>query len=99
MQVLPGSKSGKSAIGLGAAIVVLAVLVPILEYRAGVPLTPRSFAVIMLGSAFGILGIAALTTSLLSMIKNKERTVLVPLVFVLSFFALLSSADMMFAAG
>ncbi len=99
MRILPKSKSGKYAIGLGAVIIVLAILTPLLEYRAGMQLTPQSVAVFVLGGAFGILGIAGLITSLLSMIKNKERTVLILVVFVLSFLALAWSADMMFSTG
>ncbi len=95
MRALPESTLGKSAIWLGAAIVVLAVLTPLVEYGLGLQLVQRSAPLIVLGITFAIAGVGTLVTGLLSMIKNKERSILVLLALLLSFFALFWSANML----
>ena len=75
--VLPKTSLGRWSVGLAAACIVLLVLLVVLVGRLGLGVVkPGSLGAFMLGFAFGISGIAALVTGLISIIKTKERSIL-----------------------
>jgi hypothetical protein len=88
INIRPKSLLGKWSAGLAAAFILILVLSSVLMGLGGVgpgPVGP------ILGVAFGISGIAALVTGLMSIIRSKERSILVILavaagLFVLIFF-------------
>ena len=74
ISIRPKSLLGRWSVGLAAAFILLLVLSGVLTGLGGVgpgPVGP------IVGVAFGISGIAALVTGLISMIKSKERSILV----------------------
>lgn len=74
MSILPKSLLGRWSVGLAAANILLNVLFLVLVARGG--LGPGPVAPIA-NATTGISGIAALVTGLISMIKSKERSILV----------------------
>jgi hypothetical protein len=83
--VLPKTSLGKWSVGLAAACIVLLVLLVVLVGELGLGVVkPGSLGAIMLGFAFGISGIAALVTGLVSIKKNKERSIIAFLVVVVT---------------
>jgi hypothetical protein len=82
---LPKSIIGKWSVGLVAAFILLSVLSSVLTGLGGVG--PGIVGPIIT-FAFGISGIAALVTGLISVTKNKERSILVFLALVVGFFTL-----------
>jgi len=85
ISILPKSSLGRWSVGLAAAFILLFVLSLVLTGLGGVgpgPVGP------IIGIAFGISGIAALVTGLISMIKSQERSILVFLAVVVGLFVL-----------
>ena len=83
ISILPKTPLGRWSVGLAAVFILLLVLSSVLTGLGGVgpgPVGP------ILGMAFGISGIAALVTGLISMIKSKERSALVFLAAVVGLF-------------
>ena len=84
--ILPKTLLGKWSVGLAVAFILLIILSGVLTGLGGVgpgPVGP------IVGVAFGISGIAAFVTGLISIIKSKERSILVFLVVVVGVLALL----------
>ena len=74
--VLPKTSLGRWSVCLAAACIVLLVLLVVLVGRLGLGVVkPGSLGAFILGFAFGISGIAALVTGLVSIIKTKERSI------------------------
>ncbi len=85
ISVLPKSYLGRWSVGLAAAFILLSVLSSVLTGLGGVgpgPVGP------IITFAFGISGIAALVTGLVSVTKSKERSILVFLALVVGLFTL-----------
>ena len=83
--IWPKSILGKWSAGLAVAFILLLALSGVLTGLGGVgpgPVGP------IIGVAFGISGIAALVTGLISMIRNRERSILVILAVAVGFFVL-----------
>ncbi len=74
INVLPKTSLGRWSVGLAAAIILLLVLLCVFAGQGDVGPGPFSPIATV---AFGISGIAALVTGLISIVKNKERSVLV----------------------
>ncbi len=86
ISIQPKSLLGRWSIGMGAAFILLQVLSSILTGLGGMgsgPIGP------MIGVAFGVSGIAALITGLISVIKSKERSILVFIAILVGLFCLL----------
>ena len=78
ISILPKSYLGRWSVGLVAACIVLLVLLVVLVGGVGFGVVkPGSLGAWMLGSAWCISDIAALVTGLISIIKTKERSILV----------------------
>ena len=85
--ILPKSSLGKWSVGLAAAFILLSILFAVLTGLGG---EPGPFALIFIVNVvIGISSIAAFITGLVSIIKSKERSVLVFLAVLLGFCALL----------
>ena len=85
--ILPKSSLGKWSVGLAAAFILLSILFAVLT---GLGDEPGPFALIfVVNVVIGISSIAAFITGLVSIIKSKERSVLVFLAVLLGFCALL----------
>ncbi len=85
IRVLPKTLLGRWSVGLGIAFILLLLLSGILTGVGGVgpgPIGP------MIGVAFGVSGIAALVTGLISVIRSKERSILVFLAMLVGLFCL-----------
>ncbi len=83
IRVLPKTLLGRWSVGLGVAFILLQLLSGILTGLGGVgpgPIGP------MIGVAFGVSGIAALVTGLISVIRSKERSILVVLAMLVGLF-------------
>ena len=86
--ILPRTSSGRWSVGLAAAFILLLMLLSVLTALGGVG--PGPVALIVIATViFGISGIAAFVTALISIIKSKERSILVFLAVVVGFFALI----------
>ena len=86
ISILPKTSLGRWSVGLAGAFILLSVLSGVLTGLGGVgpgPVGP------IVGVAFGISGIAALVTGLISAIKSKERSILVFLAVVVGLFVLI----------
>jgi hypothetical protein len=87
ISILPKSSLGRWSVGLAAAFILLSILFAVLTGLGGVG--PGQVALIVIATvAFGISGIAAFITGLISMIKSKERSILVFLAVLVGFCAL-----------
>ena len=85
--ILPKSSLGIWSVGLAAAFILLSILFAVLTGLGG---EPGPFALIFIVNVvIGISSIAAFITGLVSIIKSKERSVLVFLAVLLGFCALL----------
>ena len=85
--ILPKSSLGRWSVGLAAAFILLSILFAVLTGLGG---EPGPFALIFLVNVvIGISFIAAFITGLVSIIKSKERSVLVYLAVLVGFWALL----------
>ena len=77
ISILPKTSLGRWSVGLAAACIMLLVLLVVLVGRLGLGVVePGSIGAFILGFAFGISGIAALVTGLVSIIKTRERSIL-----------------------
>ncbi len=86
VSVRPKTLLGRWSVGLAAVFILLFVLLGVLTGLGGVgPGLVGPIAAV----AFGISGIAALATGLVSMIKSKERSILVFLAAVVGLFTLI----------
>ena len=84
--ILPKSSLGRWSVGLAASFILLSILFEVLTRLGG---EPGPFALIFIANvAIGISFIAALITGLISIIKRKERSVLVFLAVLVGFCAL-----------
>ena len=87
ISILPKTSLGKWSIGLAVLFILLSILFTVLTRLGG---EPGPFALIFIANiAIGITFIAALITGLISVIKNKERSILVFLAVLVGFGALL----------
>jgi len=88
ISIRPKSLLGKWSVGLAAVFILVFVLSGVLTVVGGVwhGLVARS----VLATAFGISGIGTLVTGLISIIKSKERSILVFLTAVVGLFALIA---------
>ncbi len=87
ISILPKSSLGRWSVGLAAAFILLSILFAVLT-RLGEE--PGPFALIFIANvAIGISLIAAFITGLISIIKSKERSILVFLAVLVGFCALL----------
>ena len=87
ISILPKSSLGRWAIGLAAAFILLSILFAVLTRLGG---EPGPFALIFIANiAIGVSFIAAFITGLISIIKSKERSIIVFLAVLLGFCALL----------
>jgi tellurite resistance protein TehA-like permease len=78
---------GRWSIGLAAVFILLSILFSVLTALGGVG--PDPVALIVIATViFGISGIAAFITALISIIKSKERSILVFLAAVVGLFCL-----------
>jgi len=85
--ILPKSSLGIWSVDLAAAFILLSILFAVLTGLGG---EPGPFALIFIVNVvIGISSIAAFITGLVSIIKSKERSVLVFLAVLLGFCALL----------
>ena len=83
ISIRPKSSLGRWSVGLAATFILLSILSGVLTGLGGVgpgPLGP------ILGVAFFISGIAALVTGIISIIKSKERSILVILAVAVGLF-------------
>jgi len=87
ISILPKSSLGRWSVVLAAAFILLTILFAVLTGLGGVGPGPVAFIVIAT-VVFGISGIAAFITGLISMIKSKERSILVFLAALVGFNAL-----------
>ena len=90
--ILPKTSLGRWSVGLGAAFILIFVLSGVLTALGGVGVGPAPvgpIAGVALGVAFAISGIAALITGLISIIKSKERSILVFLAVIAGLFCLI----------
>jgi len=85
--ILPKTPLGKWSVGLVIAIIVLFIVVPEIANR------PLEVAA---SSGFACLAGAALVTGLISIIKNKERSVLLFLTMAIGLFALIIAVGQAF---
>jgi hypothetical protein len=77
ISVLPKTSLGRWSVGLAAAFILVGILVGLLAYLAGLELQSGSVGLMILAASMGVLGITAFVTGLLSIIKTKERSILV----------------------
>jgi hypothetical protein len=85
--ILPKSSLGKWAVGLAAAFILLSILFAVLTRLGG---EPGPFTLIFIVNiVIGISFIAALATGIISLIKNKDMSILVFLAVLVGFGALL----------
>jgi hypothetical protein len=92
ISIWPKSLLGRWSVGLGAAFIVVFVLSGVLTALGGVGVGPAPvgpIAGVALGVAFGVSGIVALVTGLISIIKSKERSILVFVAVVAGLFCLI----------
>ena len=80
--ILPKSRLGWWSVGLIAAF----ILVFVVAGMAGLKLQVGSVGIMTFGAALAILDIGTIVTGILSIIKSKERSILVFLVLTLSLF-------------
>jgi len=83
--ILPKSTLGKWAVGITAFFILLSVLLSVLTALGG--LEPS--VGLPLGIAYGISGLGALATGLISVTKHKERSILVFLALFAGLFTLI----------
>lgn len=88
ISILPKTSLGRWSIGLAAAFILLSILFAVLTGLGGVGPGPVAFIVIAT-VIFGISGIAAFVTGLISIVKSKERSILVFLAAVVGLFCLI----------
>jgi hypothetical protein len=87
ISILPKSSLGRWSVGLAAAFILLSILFAVLTRSGG---EPGPFVLIFITNiAIGILFVAALITGLISIIKSRERSILVFLAVLIVFGALL----------
>ena len=87
ISILPKSSLGRWSVGLAASFILLSILFAVLTRPGGAE--PGPFVLIVIVNAvIGISFIAALITGLTSMIKSKERSILVFLAVMVGFYAL-----------
>ena len=86
ISILPKSTLGKWSVGLAAAFILVAVVDGLLVYLAVVEHPTGSVSLMILGTVVAILVIGAIVTGLISIIKSKERSILVFLVVIAGFF-------------
>ena len=87
ISILPKSSLGRWSVGLAAAFILLSILFAVL---AGLGGEPGPFALIFIANVvIGVSFIAAFIAGLISIIKSKERSILVLLAVALGFCALL----------
>lgn len=87
ISILPKTSLGRWSVGLAAAFILLSILFAVLTGLGGVgpgPVAPIVIATVI----FGISGIAAFVTGLISIVKSKERSILVFLAAVVGLFCL-----------
>ena len=87
ISILPKTSLGRWSVGLGAAFILVFVLSGVLTALGGVSVGPAPVGPIA-GVALGVSGIAALVTGLISIIKSKERSILVFVAVVAGLFCL-----------
>jgi len=92
--ILPKAILCRWSVGLAVIIILLFVLVPVLASLADVELGPGSAILMIDGAAMGVLGIGALATGFIGIIKSKERSILVFLALAVGLFALIAAAGM-----
>ncbi len=85
ISVKPKSPLGKWSVRFAAVFLLIFILASILTGLGGVDLGPVGP---IFGITFGLSGLAALVTGLISIVKNKERSILVFLAVFLGIFAL-----------
>ncbi len=83
--IRPTSSSGAWAVSLAATFIVIFVLSPYTVPYVG---TNRGIIGMASGSEFGLVGTAALVVGLISVIRNKERSVFVFLSLIVGLYAL-----------
>jgi len=87
ISILPKSSLGRWSVGLAVAFILLSILFAVLTRLGG---EPGPFALIFIANvAIGISFIAAFITGLISMIKSKERSILVFVAVVAGLFCLI----------
>ncbi len=87
INIRPRSLLGKWSVGLAAAFILLSILFAVLTRLGG---EPGPFALIFIANiVIGISFIVAFITGLISIIKSKERSILVYLAVLVGFGALL----------
>ncbi len=87
ISILPKCSLARWSVGLAAAFILLSILFAVLTRLGG---EPGPFALIFIANiVIGISFIAAFITGLISIIKSKERSILVLLAVLISFGALL----------
>ena len=85
--ILPKSSLGRWSVGLAAAFILLSILFAVLTRLVG---EPGPFALIFIVNVvIGISFIAAFVTGLVSIIKSRERSIIVYLAMLVGFGALL----------
>jgi hypothetical protein len=99
ISILPKTTLGKWSVGLVAAFILLSVvqgLVPPARPSPGAPVLPPSMAVVAMGISrivaliIGLAsGIAAFVTGLISIIKSRERSILVFLAVIVGLLVLI----------
>ena len=79
ISILPKTSLGRWSVGLAAAFILLFVLVLVLAYLgvSAAELVDFSSVGLIIAAAFGISGIGSFVTGLISIIKSKERSILV----------------------
>ena len=87
ISILPKTSLGRWSVGLAAAFILLSLLFAVLTRLGG---EPGPFVLIFITNvAIGISSIAAFITGLISIIKSKERSILVFLAVLVGFCVLL----------
>src|SRR4030042_1153445 len=87
ISILPKSSLGRWSVGLATAFILLSILFAVLTRLGG---EPGPFALIFIANiVIGISFIAAFIAGLISIIKRKERSILVFLAVLVGFGALL----------
>ena len=88
ISILPKTSLGRWSVGLAAAFILLSILFAVLTGLGGVgpgPVAPIVIATVI----FGISGIAAFVTGLISIIKSRERSILVFLAVIVGLLVLI----------
>lgn len=93
--ILTRSALGRWSVGFVAAVILICILIPILEYQVGIA-SPWSATRTILATALAIAGIGSLITGIIG-VREKRPVFFVPLV--LGVFALIWSAGFMFNIG